>query len=1269
MKLNMRFLLILSILFFISLSFVSAAADDNQTMSVENNIEDQIISDNIDEELSATNSGTFGDLQSMLWKAKDGDVITLDRDYYYTDGDRTNGLAVEKSITLDGNGHTLDGKNSARILFVKETTNNVVIKNVKFVNGNAGTGVAGAILWYGNGGTVDSCTFDNNVATNLGGAIYWKYNDGTITNCKFTNNVASSSGGAIRLEGNNYVVKDSTFDKNTATDKLGGAVCILGNNSKITNNVFTNNVAGRDGGAVDIEGAIVGQDGYPGYNNEITGNTFTNNKAVYGGGIGINGDNFTLKGNTFQKNHATELGGAVRIVGVKGKSGAVTGNTFTENYADQSGGAIYLVGNGTTIADNTFKSNKAVSISGGAINVHGDNTEIKNNEMDSNTAKGSGGATYLDGKNFKLQSNKINNNKADANAGAVYLTGASATITDNEITKNTAGSLAGAIQLKSDNAVLTNNQIVSNAANGGAGGAAYIEGTGITANKNTITDNKVTSSNVGGALRWIGNKATLTENTFKGNSAKTGFAVYGDGDNSQITYNTFANSQEGDKTLVWNGENNKISDNIYGDVRSTKITTSDLTVYYGKAADVIFTLTDGAGKALSGKTVNVNFNNKDSKLTTDSKGQVKVSTKGLAVGSYKATAKFDKDNDYDASQATATVTVKTTVDSKDLTATYGSAKYSATFLDSNGKALASGSQVTFTIDNTNYNAKVGSNGIATANIDKNPGNYNIKVTNTATGEIKTNKITIKQAPTQTTLTGAKDITVGEKLTLTATVNATAGKVTFKVNNEETTVDLKDGKATLSLDKLTEGKYTATATYKDSENRYSSSQASASFSVTKKAPSLDVKANNIEEGQDAVFDITANAQATGQVTLTIDKKDYKETLSKGKAKITVSNLTGGSYKYTVKYPGDNVFASQSVDGTLNVKSSEIIISAPNVVKYYDGGKQGLSAKVTDKQGNPIVGIKLVATINGGNYTRTTKDDGTINPFPLDLISGNYTVPIVFEGNDLFNPTQVTSNVTIKTTVFGNDVVKVFRNATNYTASFLDANGKKLTPQAPKVNININGVMYQRAVRADGSISFNLNLEQGTYILTTTNPVTGENVANTVTILPRIINNNNLTKYYKNASQYTFTLVGDDGKPIANEKASININGVFYNRTTNASGSATFQINLEPGTYILTVEYKECRVSNTVTVLNVIKTKNLVMTEGDKSKFTATILDGQGKPAAGLKFTFNINGVIYNRVSDENGSGGLTINLQAGKYIITTSYNGLNAANTVTVKPKT
>ena len=69
--------------------------------------------------------------------------------------------------------------------------------------------------------------------------------------------------------------------------------------------------------------------------------------------------------------------------------------------------------------------------------------------------------------------------------------------------------------------------------------------------------------------------------------------------------------------------------------------------------------------------------------------------------------------------------------------------------------------------------------------------------------------------------------------------------------------------------------------------------------------------------------------------------------------------------------------------------------------------------------------------------------------------------------------------------------------------------------------------------------------------------------------------------------------------------------------------------------------------------------------DGSTFDALVLDGQGKPYAGQNVTFNINGVFYTRITGIDGFARLNVNLMAGKYIITSSYNGLNAANKVTI----
>ena len=144
------------------------------------------------------------------------------------------------------------------------------------------------------------------------------------------------------------------------------------------------------------------------------------------------------------------------------------------------------------------------------------------------------------------------------------------------------------------------------------------------------------------------------------------------------------------------------------------------------------------------------------------------------------------------------------------------------------------------------------------------------------------------------------------------------------------------------------------------------------------------------------------------------------------------------------------------------------------------------------------------------------------------------------------------------------------------------------------------------------------------------------------------------------------MGSDGKAVDEcEKVTFNVNGVFYTRQTNASGIATLNFKLLPSKYVITAEYKWLMASNTIKVLSVLETKDLVMKYKDGSKFEAKILDGQGKPYAGQTVTFNINGVFYTKTTEADGIARLKINLLAGEYIITSMYNGLNAANKVTI----
>ena len=341
------------------------------------------------------------------------------------------------------------------------------------------------------------------------------------------------------------------------------------------------------------------------------------------------------------------------------------------------------------------------------------------------------------------------------------------------------------------------------------------------------------------------------------------------------------------------------------------------------------------------------------------------------------------------------------------------------------------------------------------------------------------------------------------------------------------------------------------------------------------------------------------------------------------------------------------------------SNDYLIYVPNVTKYYKESKM-LYVTLKDKYGQPMANEDVKITLNGQTYIKTTDNEGIASK-AIDLNSGKYDV--VTEYRD----SKVYSTVTVVDTVVANDFTKIYRNGTQYYATFLDSNGNAIAENTP-IEININGVFYTRYTNDKGVARMNINLNPGTYILTATNPVTGEQHTTKITVLSSIVENNNIVMNYKDGSRYQVKIIGDDGKPAgAGVKVRFNINGVFYDRTTDANGYAGLNINLIPGTYTITAEYNDLRASNTIRISSVLESKNLNMKFRDGSKFEAKIVDNQGNPHAGQTVTFNINGVFYTKTTDYDGIARLSINLPAGEYIITSSYNGLNAANSVNIAP--
>ena len=171
---------------------------------------------------------------------------------------------------------------------------------------------------------------------------------------------------------------------------------------------------------------------------------------------------------------------------------------------------------------------------------------------------------------------------------------------------------------------------------------------------------------------------------------------------------------------------------------------------------------------------------------------------------------------------------------------------------------------------------------------------------------------------------------------------------------------------------------------------------------------------------------------------------------------------------------------------------------------------------------------------------------------------------------------------------------------------------------------------------------------------------------VTVKPTIIGKD-ITKYFKNDTQYNVIVYDNSGNLLRNTLVEFNINGKFYNRTTNDNGIATLNINLPPQDYIITatnlVSTEKC--SNKVKVLSIIESEDLYMHYLNGSTFNAKLLDGHGNPYPNQTITFNVNGAFYNKITDNNGIARLNIRLPQGSYIITSSFNGCNKSNNIIV----
>ena len=928
------------LLFCLILSVGSVVAQDNKTIDSDiqavfdkTNNDESLILENENQQILTSNhtvSGTgFGDIQNEIDAAGCGDVIFLNASVYTSSGspitiDKDN-LTIIGGVSLNDESYaTLDAGGLSRIMEI--TSNNIVLKNIKFINANYLTGYGGAVMWLGDGGYISNCNFTGNTAKSAG-AISWMGSNGTITNCSFTANIATENGGAMELCGSENVISLCSFTGNIA-DNYGGA--IIGYKSDFTNiseSVFSRNQAG-DGGAIYMDDNAA--------DTKIYNSNFLDNEIISsdGGAIYMKGSNGVIFDCNFKNNNASIFGGAISY---EGENGKVMGCNFTSNSAEY-GAAIEWTGSNGYLYGCIFKANNA-SYSG-SLRWSGYGGVVSECNFVDNTAE-SGGAIYWEWYNGSVLKSNFTNNSAALEGGAIYWTHDDGSIS-NCIFKANSATLAGALYVYGSNCSVLNSSFISNNASDTAGAIywdCYIDGS---IRGCDFVSNMANSS---GAVYWEGNNGSISDSTFtsnialdKGgaislglypsdfnivrcnftsNTANLAGAIYWYG-NGNITSSAFRANKAASFRHIFNEGNVDLADSTLESI----LTISQMPdcLFY-TSATVNITFDDGTNL----EVYNITLYNNNVELKTfaySPQYRYNYTWDSLSAGTYSITVGVNGANtyaaDYDAMVFRVYRHASSVVINPILNVTYNG-DIAVNFTVENKTTLSF--EVRDSKGNVVRNGTLEVNNITIS--DLMPGDYVIIITNNESADYEKSSasasFSVFKIETSISSSDVSEVFNQGKY-IVANLKDVNGRslskvpVSFTLNGKTKTYNSDaNGQVKFTTNSIAPGKYSVKITFNGNEI-YAASSKSVVLSIKKANPKLTAKSKKFKKSvKIKKYKITLKTNLKKplkkvRVILKIKNKNYKATTNaKGQATFKINKLTRkGKYNAKVIFNGNRYY---------------------------------------------------------------------------------------------------------------------------------------------------------------------------------------------------------------------------------------------------------------------------------------------------------------------------------------------------------------------------
>lgn len=340
-----------------------------------------------------------------------------------------------------------------------------------------------------------------------------------------------------------------------------------------------------------------------------------------------------------------------------------------------------------------------------------------------------------------------------------------------------------------------------------------------------------------------------------------------------------------------------------------------------------------------------------------------------------------------------------------------------------------------------------------------------------------------------------------------------------------------------------------------------------------------------------------------------------------------------------------------------------IQSSDFTKYYLNSSK-FQATFLNTNHNPLVNSDVTFKINGQTYTKTTNNQG-IASIGINLRPGIYYITSI---NPADNSNAI-NKITVLSTIISENIVKYYRNDTQYGVTILNGQGNPI-PNS-NVNFNINGVIYTRTTNSNGRATLSINLNPGKYIVTVINPNDNLDTSNNVTVLSTIIADT-MVKFKSESKSFEARILNGQGNSKSNANVQFNINGVIYTRTTDTNGIARININLNPNQYIISVIENGLNLGYNIYVYHDMTHKytNPILIPITKyiqqgGTYEVKLAEDNGLPMPNKNIQLTINSATYTSTTNNQGIAKFTLNLNPGTYSVKSSYGSLEKTRTLIV----